>query len=443
MKQISIVGFGRFGRTLYRLLKDDFEVVLYDTGEIMGGKTAFTGKTTIAKTLSEVYASDTIFYAVPVSEFEAVIKAHQAYFRPGQLLIDLLAVKLYPAKIFKTYLQGTKTQALLTHPMFGPDSSQDGFTGLPIIVNKFLADDAAYAFWKDYFLSKQLRVVELTPEEHDKLSANSIGLTHFLGRLLEQYKFGATPVDTLGAKKLLEIKEQVCNDSWQLFTDLQHYNPYTKEMRLKLGDAYDKVYNKLLPEQLSPDHLTIGIQGGKGSFNEEAVMHWLAESGIRDYKIKYLYTTEHVLAALHAGEVDRGQFAIHNSVGGIVDESIEALSHYKFKIIEEFAIIIAHALMIRQDADFDRVTTVMAHPQVFAQCRHTLPEKYPDLKLVSGEGDLIDHANVAKQLAAGKLPDNIAVMGSKVLAELYDLKIIEDNLQDAKENYTSFLVVGR
>jgi len=130
-------------------------------------------------------------------------------------------------------------------------------------------------------------------------------------------------------------------------------------------------------------------------------------------------------------------------VGGIVDESIQALAKYKFTIIEEFAIVISHALMIRDDADYGEVTTIMAHPQVFAQCRHTLPQKYPHLKLVSGEGELIDHANVAKQLGAHKLPKHVATMGSKVLAELYNLKVIEDNLQDAAENYTSFLLVSR
>src|SRR5665213_312291 len=107
MKQVSIIGLGRFGETLYRLLKDDFAVVLYDKNEI---KTELGPNTTIAKDLTEVYASDTVFYAVPVSEFESVIKEHQSYFRPDQLLIDVLAVKLYPAKIFEKYLDGTKTR---------------------------------------------------------------------------------------------------------------------------------------------------------------------------------------------------------------------------------------------------------------------------------------------------------------------------------------------
>lgn len=429
MKRVSIIGYGRFGRTLHRLLKDDFEITLHDKSD--------------PEELEKVYAADAVFYAVPISEFEDIISGHKKYFRPGQILIDVLAVKLYPAKVFEKYLAGTRTQALLTHPMFGPDSSSQGFDNLPIVLDKFKASSVNYAFWKNYFKGKKLSVVEMSPEEHDKMSANSIGLTHFVGRLLEQYKFKETPIDTLGAKKLLEIEKQVCNDSWQLFSDLQHYNPHTKKMRLKLGDAYDRIYNKLLPEQLYADRLTIGIQGGKGSFNDEAVQYYVKKTGLENYDIKYLYTSERVLAGLHSGEIDRGLFAIHNSVGGMVGESVEAMARYKFSIVEEFAIIIAHALMIRDDAQFSDINTVMAHPQVFAQCKSTLKRKYPELELTSGKGELIDHANVARQLGAHKLPKNVATMGSKVLAGLYDLQIVEDNLQDADENYTSFLMVRR
>jgi prephenate dehydratase len=85
----------------------------------------------------------------------------------------------------------------------------------------------------------------------------------------------------------------------------------------------------------------------------------------------------------------------------------------------------------------------MTHPQVLAQCKGSLTQKYNHLKHTSGEGELIDHALVAKSLSENKLPDNIATMGSKVLAQLYDLEIVEDNLQDLNENYTSFLLVKR
>ncbi len=118
MKTVSIVGFGRFGKTLYRLIKDDFIASVYDKKD----------------PVEKIYDSEVIFYAVPISSFEKVISTHKKYFKKDHLLIDVLSVKLHPAKIFNKYLKGTPIQAILTHPMFGPDSAKAGFENLPIIL---------------------------------------------------------------------------------------------------------------------------------------------------------------------------------------------------------------------------------------------------------------------------------------------------------------------
>lgn len=186
-----------------------------------------------------------------------------------------------------------------------------------------------------------------------------------------------------------------------------------------------------------------GIQGGVGSFNEEAARYYFEKNSPSDYEIKYLYTSENVLKAIDDNEIDFGQFAVHNSTGGIVQESLQAMASHKFRIVDQFQIKISHALMIMPDAEIEQVDTFMSHPQVFAQCKSTLVHKYPNLKLVSGEGEMVDHANIARALSRGELDKNIAVMGSKVMAEIYDLKVVAENLQDQKENYTSFLVVKK
>ena len=134
MKKVSIIGFGRFGQTLYRLIKDDFQVVIFARGIRLKN---LSENTTVTKDLAEAYKSEVIFYAVPISQFENVIKSHKKHFRSTHVLIDVLSVKVHPEKVFKKYLKHTKTQALLTHPMFGPDSSKNGFSGLPINFNLF------------------------------------------------------------------------------------------------------------------------------------------------------------------------------------------------------------------------------------------------------------------------------------------------------------------
>lgn len=442
MKKISIIGFGRFGQTLYRLLKDDFEVTVYNrSGNI--NKEILNQNTKIAKDLSEIYTSETIFFAVPIPKFESVIKEHKKYFQPHHTLIDVLSVKVYPKKIFTKYLKNISTQALLTHPMFGPDSSKNGFENLPFIIDQFKANNETYQFWKNYFENKKLQVIEMSAEEHDTLAADSQGITHFIGRILQAYGFHPTKIDSLGSKKLWEIVEQTCNDTWELFVGLQNFNPYTKNMRLKLGKVYDELYNKLLPKQVNKKFITFGIQGGKGSFNEQAIHTYIEKQNIKKFTIKYLYTSEKVLKALHAGDIDFGQFAIANSTGGLVEESLQAIANYKFKIVNEFEILIEHFLMKRNDIEKEDITTIMAHSQVLIQCQQTLAQKYGNYKLETGKGDLMDTAKAAEAVANGKLPKPTAILGPKILAKTYGFDIVDEHLQDKKDNLTRFLVVAR
>ena len=442
MKKVSIVGFGRFGKVLYRLLKDDFNITVFTRKPIISD-IPFTRQTILTNSVAEIYQSEVIFFAVPIDTFEGVIASQKQFFRPDHLLIDVLSVKLHPQKVFEKYLKGSQTQALLTHPMFGPDSSKNGFDGLPIIIDQFKASNENYVFWKNYFGNKKLRIIEMSARDHDRLAANSQGLTHFIGRLLSAYGLKSTTIDSLGTKKLLEVIEQTSNDPWQLFTNLQHFNPYTKRMRLKLGDIYDLLYDKLLPKQRKPNFLTIGIQGGKGSFCEEAINSYIKSKNISKHKIIYLYTSEKVLEKLHSGDVDLGLFAIHNAVGGIVYESAHAMSQYKFKIVDEITIPIRHYLMKRKDVAFNNIDHIMAHPQVFAQCKTTLAHKYPSLVLESGEGDLVDTAKAAWSLANAVLSNNYAILGPGILSKLYDFEIIAENLQDSSNNLTSFFLVSR
>lgn len=436
-KNITIIGFGRFGKTLFRLLQDDFSVTIYQRTKKEQTNLPITTD------LKKAYESDVIFFAVPIQSFAEVIAEHKKYFKPNHVLIDVLSVKTYPASILKKQLKQTKIQALLTHPMFGPDSSKKGFENLPIVMDKFLATDETYNFWKNYFNKKKLRVIELSAEEHDKLAANSQGVTHFIGRLLDEFNMKQTPIDTVGAVKLLEVKEQTCNDTWELFHNLQTYNPYTKIMRIKLGKAYDKLYNQLLPEYVDLRYLIYGIQGGVGSFNEEALLHYLNQEKITDYKIDYLYTTEKVLRSLHEGNIDFGIFAITNSTGGLVEETMQALTKYQCSIVKDFEILIKHFLMKQKDAKTEDIDTIMAHPQVLKQCEQTLAKKYARFKLLSGKGDLVDTAKAAEQLAKKKLPNNVAILGPLTLAKRYQFDILGENLQDKKDNYTRFLLVKR
>jgi len=441
---VGVVGLGRFGRLWASMLRADFTVHAYDSDLLQ--RAAAEREGIASTTLLDTLSSDAIFYCVPISAFEPTLQEHLPYFHElggSRTLIDVLSVKLHARDVFERLLP-PGYQALLTHPLFGPDSvAASGMVGQTIVIDGFRLASEALQAWAAYFASKGLVVVPMSADEHDRLAAQSQGLTHFVGRTLERFGFTPTPIDTLGTRRLQDVTSQVSNDTWQLFVDLQTLNPHTKAMRLRLSEAQDSVFDLLLPNRVATDRLVVGIQGGRGSFNEDAARYYLSRTPDMPNEIVYLHTTERVLRALHEGEIDRGVFAIHNSVGGMVGESVAAMARYRFGIVEEFAIKISHALMIAPGADFSKVDTVMAHPQVLRQCRTNLEKKYSNLRQTSGEGDLIDQAKVAELLGSGALSDTIATMGSRTLAEINGLRVVEDNLQDLDENFTSFLWVER
>lgn len=197
------------------------------------------------------------------------------------------------------------------------------------------------------------------------------------------------------------------------------------------------------------ERLRVGIQGGLGSFNEQALRLYLERRGRTpcDVEIKYLYTTDNVLSELKAGAIERGQFAAENSLGGPVQETLAAQAKHSFEenyeVVDRYSIRVAHCLMIHPDARPEEVDTIMTHPQVLAQCRETIARRHPGMALEEGVGDLLDPAKVGEAIARGRLPRNVATVSNRLIAEARGLKIVDRNLQDREDNFTTFVFVKR
>jgi prephenate dehydrogenase/prephenate dehydratase len=438
---LGIVGFGRFGRFWAGVLKNLYPVVACDRDPALAAAASALGVAFMP--LEELCRqADLVFLCVPINQIEIIARQIAPLARPGMIIADTCSVKAYPAQMMEQYLGKVAGLSLvLTHPMFGPDSGANGVAGLPVVLWPLHAAAEVMELFRGLFNQLGLRIVEISPDEHDRLAANSQGITHQVGRILDEMKVQSTPIDTRGFKSILSVVEQTCHDTWELFCDQQNYNAYTSAMRYRLEYALERVNSRLLPERVSPDELVIGVQGGKGSFNEEACRYYCAQHlrEIPRYRIEFLYTSHNVLTALHTGRIDRGVFAIQNAAGGAVMETIHALTHHPCEILEIFDVVISHCILHHPGIAFSQVDTIISHPQAIAQCAENLKMLYPHLRLVSGEGDLIDQALCAEYIASGKLPATTAVLAPRACAALYDLTVQDTDLQDlGKKNLTTF-----
>ena len=239
-RDVGIIGYGRFGRLWADLLAPHHRVRKADKSPLPA-----EGLLSLPELCAAV---DTIFLCVPINQVEGVIREIAPYLAPGTTVFDTCSVKVHPANVMQTHFKDRQDLTLVaTHPMFGPDSAANGVAGLPMVVWRLAGDAQTYRDWVGYFGELGIRTVEMPPDEHDRLAAYSQGVTHYVGRVLTKLDLHATPIDTQGFTILRSLIAQTGNDSWELFRDLQTYNPYTREMRLRLQSALDDVYQALVP----------------------------------------------------------------------------------------------------------------------------------------------------------------------------------------------------
>ncbi len=211
---VGIIGHGRFGQTLSKLFEKQFDIKIFDSNKKHDP-------------LEEVLKSLTIFIAVPIREFENLIREIAPKLNSGTTIIDVCSVKLHPVTVMKKYLP-QHVDIIATHPLFGPDTLNEK-NPLKMTMHSVRNQFGHYAFWKNFFSDKHFAIIEMTPDTHDRYAAQSQVITHFIGWSLNAIKAESTPINTSGYDKLLNIMQKTCNDSLALFEDMLKYNPYSRE----------------------------------------------------------------------------------------------------------------------------------------------------------------------------------------------------------------------
>ncbi len=182
--------------------------------------------------------------------------------------------------------------------------------------------------------------------------------------------------------------------------------------------------------------MKIGIAGAKGSFSEEAAREYCRNEGVENVELVYLTFVENVLTALDRNEIDKGIFGIENSNGGVVLEYLPTIAEHRFKIQKMLEIDVRQTLMVLPGTLRENVHTIVSQKQAINQCRMYLKRIWPNADVV----EYIDTAKAAEDLANGTLSPNSATIGSRTAAQVYGLEVLEDNINDLKFNFTTFIV---
>lgn len=230
-KTLGLVGFGRFGKTLYRLLESEFAVKIFDASISPDPHQSFFDLATVCK-------EGLIYVAVPIHYFEQAILQMAPLLAQTSTIIDVCSVKEYAVDIMQRLLP-SNVGIIASHPMFGPDSINIASRKIMLHSARDLYEQ--YGFCKEFWLQKGLQVLEMSPTEHDRETAYSQALTHFISRLCQKLEIKKTVIDTASFQKLIEVVQTITNDDYELSMDLLRYNRFAKEMVKRFGDAYQEI----------------------------------------------------------------------------------------------------------------------------------------------------------------------------------------------------------
>lgn len=234
---VGIIGYGRFGRILGLILSKAFTVKVYDPVITSGN----AGVEHVS--LEAVLEEKVIFIAVPISVFEKVVTEIAPRLNPGTTIIDVCSVKKHPVAVMEKVLP-ENIGIIATHPLFGPDSFLSN-SHLKMVMYNVRDTGNTFIFWRQFFANQEIQILDISPDDHDRMAAQTQGVTHFLGRMLKEFGLKRTTMDTQGFQDLLDLVGQTCNDTWELYTDLQNYNPYTDEMVANIKKATEALASRL------------------------------------------------------------------------------------------------------------------------------------------------------------------------------------------------------
>ncbi|MBI1326403.1 MAG: prephenate dehydratase [Alphaproteobacteria bacterium] len=174
---------------------------------------------------------------------------------------------------------------------------------------------------------------------------------------------------------------------------------------------------------------TVAFQGVHGAYSDLA-----AREMCPDLATIPCLSFDDAFDAIKSGAADLGMIPVDNTLAGRVADVHRLLPESGLHIIGEHFLPIQHALLGTKDSARETVKDVYSHVHAIPQCRKLIKEL--GLRAhVTG-----DTAGAAEEIASRNNPQHCAI-ASKLCAEIYGLKILRENVQDADNNTTRFLLL--
>ena len=196
----------------------------------------------------------------------------------------------------------------------------------------------------------------------------------------------------------------------------------------EIARLFREIMSACLAQQ---EPLKIAFLGPEGTFSQQAVLKHFGHS----VRALPLISISEVFEEVQSGHADFGVVPIENSTEGTVNNTLDMFLNSPLKICGEVELRIHQHLMGAMHG-LEKIERVCSHQQSLAQCRQWLDEHLTGVERVP----VSSNAEAARR---ARDEDGTAAIAGQAAAEVYGLNVIVPEIEDAQDNTTRFLVIGR
>lgn len=182
---------------------------------------------------------------------------------------------------------------------------------------------------------------------------------------------------------------------------------------------------------------SVSYLGPTGTFSEQAVT---GEADLAALDLRPYGTNVEVLLAAERGEVTYGFAAIENMIEGSVNATLDTLAFESDGLLikREVVMGVNLNLLVPAGVSLSEITEVRSHPVALAQCRRYLATELAGVTITTATST----ADAAREVAERDWRTTAAISPRRS-AEVYDLEILAEDIEDHPENQTRFVLVGQ
>lgn len=182
---------------------------------------------------------------------------------------------------------------------------------------------------------------------------------------------------------------------------------------------------------MQPNAAAVAFQGERGAYGELAALQYF-----RKARMVPLKSFSDVFDAAERGKVGSAVVPVENSIEVSVNEVYDLLLETKkLEVTGEVYQRVHHCLIANPGVDKKMIRQAHSHPQALAQCRTYLQKNR--IEAIPA----YDTAGAVKMIRESGSTDSAAI-ASRRAAELYSMQILDEGIEDRKNNYTRFLVLS-